>query len=96
VETGVGVLAMPRAGGLTAVTAGMGFLVGAGLPPVTGFLVYAGLAAGVLGAGAGRAFWPVLGAPTGLAPWALTCFVAATDGLGCIDAGKIFREALVT
>jgi hypothetical protein len=96
VETGVGVLAMPRAGGLTAVTAGMGFLVGAGLPPVTGFLVYAGLAAGVLGAGAGRAFWPVLGAPTGLAPWALTCFVAAADGLGCIDAGKIFREALVT
>ena len=38
---GFGVLAIPRAaGGLAApVTAGMGFLVGAGLPPVTGFFV---------------------------------------------------------
>lgn len=38
---GFGVVAIPRAaGGLAApVTAGMGFLVGAGLPPVTGFFV---------------------------------------------------------
>jgi len=104
---------MPRAAaGLAApVTAGMGFLVGAGLPPVTGFLVYTGLAAGaeadlgagavaglgaVFGVGAGSAFWPVLGAPTGLAPCALTCLVAAADGAGCIDFGKTFRETLVT
>lgn len=96
---GFGVLVIPRAaGGLAApVTAGMGFLVGAGLPLVTGFFVYAvaGLGA-VLGVGAGRAFWPVFGAPTGLEPCALTCLVAAADGAGCIDFGKIFREAFVT
>lgn len=98
-EAGFGVLAIPRAaGGLAApVAAGMGFLVGAGLPLVTGFFVYdvAGLGA-VLGVGAGRAFWPVFGAPTGLEPCALTCLVAAADGAGCIDFGKIFREAFVT
>jgi len=102
---GFGVVEMPRAaGGLAApVTAGMGFLVGAGLPPVTGFFVYAvagrEAAAGlgvVLGVGAGRAFWPGFGAPTGLGPCALTCLVAAADGAGCIDFGKIFLEALVT
>ena len=98
-EAGFGVLAIPRAaGGLgTPPAAGMGFLVGAGLPLVTGFFVYAvaGLGA-VLGVGAGRAFWPVFGAPTGLEPCALTCLVAAADGAGCIDFGKIFREEFVT
>jgi hypothetical protein len=104
---GFDVVAIPRAvGGLAApVTAGIGFLVGAGLPPVTGFLVYAvaGLEAGadtdlgaVFGVGAGSAFWPVRGAPTGLAPCALTCWVAAADGAGCIDFGKTFRETFVT
>lgn len=96
---GFGELAIPRAAGDLAapVTAGMGFLVGAGLPLGTGFFLYdvAGLGA-VFGAGAGRAFWPVFGAPTGLEPCALTCLVAAADGAGCIDFGKIFREAFVT
>jgi hypothetical protein len=37
---GFGVVAIPRAaGGLAAADAGMGFFIGAGLPPVTGFLV---------------------------------------------------------
>lgn len=40
VEAGFGVLAIPRAGaGLAPVDAGIGFLVGAGLPLVTGFFV---------------------------------------------------------
>lgn len=71
--------------------------MGAGLPFVTGFFVYAveGLVV-VLGVGAGRAFCPVFGAPRGLEPCALTCFVAAADGLACIEAGKTFRETLVT
>jgi hypothetical protein len=99
-DAGFGVLAIPRAaGGLAApVDAGMGFLVGAGLPLGTGFFVYevGGLGV-VLGVGAGRAFWPVFGAPMGLAPpCALTCLVAAADGAGCIDFGNIFREAFVT
>lgn len=99
-EAGLGVLAMPRAGagaGLAPMEAGIGFFMGAGLPLVTGFFVYAveGLLV-VLGVGAGRAFWPVLGAPTGLAPCALTCFVAAADGLACIEAGKTFRDTFVT
>jgi membrane associated rhomboid family serine protease len=39
-EAGFDTLAIPRAaGGLAAADAGMGFFMGAGLPPVTGFLV---------------------------------------------------------
>jgi hypothetical protein len=64
---------------------------------VEGLATVLGVGAGKpLGIGAGRAFWPGLGAPTGFAPCALTCFVAAADGLGCIEAGNTFREALVT
>ena len=59
----------------------------------------AGLEAGleaVLEVGAGRAFGPVFGSPTGLEPCDLTCLIAAADGAGCIDFGKTFREAFVT
>jgi membrane associated rhomboid family serine protease len=39
-EAGFDTLAIPRAaGGLAAADAGMGFFMGAGLPPVTGFFV---------------------------------------------------------
>jgi hypothetical protein len=101
---GFGVLAMPRACALAAAAydAGIGFLVGApvGAPvaPMTGF--FAGgtveVRALFLGVGAGRAFWPVLGAPRGFALWDLTCLVAAADGAACIDFGKTFLETFVT
>lgn len=99
-DAGLGVLALPRTGALAAApfaAAGMGFLVGAPVFAVTGFLVpTAEVLALFLGVGAGRAFCPVFGAPRGLAPWDLTCLVAAADGLGCADAGRIFLEAFVT
>jgi len=97
---GFGVLAFPRAGALAAApfNAGTGFLAGAPVEPITGFLTacVGGVLALFLGVGAGRAFWPVLGAPKGFEPWDLTCLVAAADGAGCIDFGKTFLEAFVT
>ena len=97
---GLDVLALPRAGAFAAAPfdAGIGFLAGAPVDPVTGFLAAAvgGVLALFLGVGAGRAFWPVFGAPKGLEACDLTCFVAAADGAGCIDFGKTFLEAFVT
>ena len=97
VEAVFGVFAMPRACAGFPVDAGMGFLVGAGLPFGTGFFVYAVVGRGVvLGVGAGRAFCAALGAPTGFEPCDLTCLVAAADGLGCAEAGRTFLDRFVT
>lgn len=97
VEAVFDVFAMPRACAGFPVDAGIGFLVGAGLPFGTGFFVYAvdGREL-VLGVGAGRAFCAALGAPMGFEPCDLTCFVAAADGLGCAEAGRTFLDRFVT
>lgn len=97
VDAVLGVLAIPRACTGFPVDAGMGFLVGAGLPLGTGFFVYAvdGLEV-FFGVGAGRAFCAAFGAPTGFEPCDLTCLVAAADGLGCAEAGRTFLDRFVT
>lgn len=88
--TGFGVLLRPPvtapgldlgAGGAEAVLALVGFV---------GALPFADAADET---GAGRAFFV---APTGFDPALRTCFVAAAEGLGCADPGRIFLEAFVT
>lgn len=89
--TGFGVLLRPPvtapgldlgAGGAEAVLALVGFV---------GALPLADAAAD--DAGAGKAFFV---APTGFDPALRTCFVAAAEGLGCAEPGRIFLEAFVT